>query len=57
MVEHSASIDALNKEKTSIARLSIISNATLVVLKLAVGVMIGSVSVISEAIQDRKSVV
>jgi len=52
MVEHSASIDALNKEKTSIARLSIISNATLVVLKLAVGVMIGSVSVISEAIHS-----
>lgn len=52
MVEHSASIDALNREKTSIARLSIISNATLVILKLAVGVMIGSVSVISEAIHS-----
>lgn len=47
-----ANVEALNKEKTSIARLSIISNATLVALKLAVGIMIGSVSVISEAIHS-----
>lgn len=45
-------IEALNREKTSIARLSIISNTALVVLKLAVGIMIGSVSVISEAIHS-----
>jgi cation diffusion facilitator family transporter len=52
MVNDNAHIDALNREKTSIARLSILSNATLVVLKLAVGFMIGSVSVISEAIHS-----
>jgi cation diffusion facilitator family transporter len=52
MVNDNANIEALNKEKTSIARLSIISNTVLVILKLAVGVMIGSVSVISEAIHS-----
>jgi len=52
MVNDNSRVDALNKEKTSIARLSIISNATLVVLKLAVGFTIGSVSVISEAIHS-----
>jgi cation diffusion facilitator family transporter len=52
MVNDNANIEALNKEKTSIARLSIISNSLLVVLKLAVGIMIGSVSVISEAIHS-----
>jgi cation diffusion facilitator family transporter len=52
MVNENANIDALNKEKTSVARLSIISNTTLVILKLAVGLMIGSVSVISEAIHS-----
>jgi cation diffusion facilitator family transporter len=45
-------VEALNREKTSIARLSIISNATLVILKLTAGFMIGSVSVISEAIHS-----
>jgi cation diffusion facilitator family transporter len=45
-------VEALNREKTSIARLSILSNATLVILKLAAGLMIGSVSVISEAIHS-----
>lgn len=50
MINHD--IEALNKEKTSIARLSIISNASLVVLKLVAGFMIGSVSVISEAIHS-----
>jgi cation diffusion facilitator family transporter len=48
----SASIEELNREKTSIARLSIASNTVLVVAKLAVGLMIGSVSVISEAIHS-----
>jgi len=38
--------------KTSVAALSIISNTVLVTLKLAVGVAIGSVSVISEAIHS-----
>jgi cation diffusion facilitator family transporter len=52
MVNDNANIEALNKEKTSVARLSIISNTLLVVLKLAVGIMIGSVSVISEAIHS-----
>ncbi|WP_424359478.1 cation diffusion facilitator family transporter [Methanocella sp. MCL-LM] len=47
-----SSIDQLNKEKTSIARLSIVSNLSLVILKLIVGFMIGSVSVISEAIHS-----
>jgi cation diffusion facilitator family transporter len=48
----SGSIDQLNREKTGTARLSIFSNAGLVVLKLAAGFMIGSVSVISEAIHS-----
>ncbi len=48
----SASIEELNREKTSIARLSIVSNTVLVIGKLVVGLMIGSVSVISEAIHS-----
>jgi len=52
MVNDNAHIDALNMEKTSTARLSIISNTALVILKLAAGIMIGSVSVISEAIHS-----
>jgi cation diffusion facilitator family transporter len=48
----SDSIEDLNREKTSIARLSIMSNSLLVVTKLVVGIMIGSVSVISEAIHS-----
>jgi cation diffusion facilitator family transporter len=47
-----SSIEELNREKTSIARLSIGSNSLLVVTKLVVGIMIGSVSVISEAIHS-----
>ena len=39
-------------EKTAVALLSVISNTVLVVLKLIVGVLIGSVSVISEAIHS-----
>jgi cation diffusion facilitator family transporter len=46
------SIEDLNREKTSIARLSIASNALLVAAKLTVGLTIGSVSVISEAIHS-----
>ncbi|MCX6346286.1 MAG: cation diffusion facilitator family transporter [Armatimonadetes bacterium] len=38
--------------KTSVAMLSVISNTTLVVLKLIIGLAIGSVSVISEAIHS-----
>lgn len=48
----SKEIEELNKEKTSIARLSIISNLLLVIMKLVAGVMIGSVSVISEAVHS-----
>lgn len=40
------------RRKSSVALLSVISNATLVLLKLIVGVVIGSVSVISEAIHS-----
>lgn len=42
----------IDKRKASAARLSVISNSTLVLLKLAVGLAIGSVSVISEAIHS-----
>ena len=52
MIANDHNIEQLNKEKTSIARLSIASNLTLVLLKLAVGILIGSVSVISEAIHS-----
>ncbi len=38
--------------KTPVALLSVVSNATLVLLKLIVGIVIGSVSVISEAIHS-----
>jgi cation diffusion facilitator family transporter len=38
--------------KIRVAALSVISNTTLVVMKLAVGLMIGSVSIISEAIHS-----
>jgi len=46
------SVEDLNREKKSIARLSILSNSLLVVAKLVVGLTIGSVSVISEAIHS-----
>ena len=42
----------VDKRKASVARLSVISNTTLMLLKLAVGLAIGSVSVISEAIHS-----
>jgi cation diffusion facilitator family transporter len=41
-----------NKRKSKVAMLSVISNTSLVILKLVVGMMIGSVSVISEAIHS-----
>ncbi|VVB65152.1 Ferrous-iron efflux pump FieF [uncultured archaeon] len=44
--------ETIDNRKASAARLSVISNSTLVVLKLAVGIAIGSVSVISEAIHS-----
>lgn len=40
------------KRKSNVALLSVISNITLVILKLIVGLVIGSVSVISEAIHS-----
>ena len=41
-----------NKRKSNVALLSVISNTSLVILKLVAGTMIGSVSVISEAIHS-----
>lgn len=40
------------KEKLMVARLSVFSNSTLVILKLSVGIMMGSVAVISEAVHS-----
>jgi cation diffusion facilitator family transporter len=39
----------IQKQKTSVALLSIISNSTLVVLKLITGILTGSISILSEA--------
>ncbi len=44
--------ETANKRKTSVALLSVASNSLLVLFKLMVGMMIGSVSVISEAIHS-----
>lgn len=41
-----------NHQKINIARLSIISNTTLIVLKLVIGLLISSISVISEAVHS-----
>ncbi|HUS76305.1 MAG TPA: cation diffusion facilitator family transporter [Methanothrix sp.] len=41
-----------DKRKSNVALLSVISNSSLVILKLVVGTMIGSVSIISEAIHS-----
>lgn len=38
--------------KTKVARLSLLSNSTLIILKLIVGLATGSVSIISEAIHS-----
>jgi cation diffusion facilitator family transporter len=43
---------ALMNKKVRIARLSIISNSGLIVIKLAVGIVSGSISIISEAIHS-----
>lgn len=40
------------KEKVFVAALSVLSNTTLIILKLIIGVIIGSVSVLSEAIHS-----
>ena len=45
-------MEGTSRRKTSVALLSVISNAALVLLKLVVGVAIGSISVISEAIHS-----
>ena len=45
-------MNKLNARKTSVALLSVISNAMLIALKLIIGLAIGSVSVISEAIHS-----
>ena len=42
----------IQKQKANVASLSIISNSVLVVLKAAIGILIGSVSVLSEAIHS-----
>jgi len=44
--------DSIEKRKSSVALLSVASNTILVLLKLTVGIIIGSVSVISEAIHS-----
>ncbi|HWQ20213.1 MAG TPA: cation diffusion facilitator family transporter [Methanotrichaceae archaeon] len=44
--------DFIDKRKSSVALLSVTSNTALVLLKLTIGIMIGSVSVISEAINS-----
>ena len=41
-----------NQEKVAVARLSVYSNSTLVVLKVSIGTLMGSVAVISEAIHS-----
>src|SRR5665647_1087739 len=43
---------AMNREKEKVARLSVASNTLLVLLKLAVGLAIGSVAIIAEAIHS-----
>src|SRR5665647_23190 len=46
-----------NYKKVSIARLSIVSNTLLIIIKLAVGLISGSVSIISEAIHSSMDLV
>jgi len=52
MSSQSLDTDAINKLKEKTARLSVVSNTILVVLKCIVGLSIGSVSIISEAIHS-----
>jgi cation diffusion facilitator family transporter len=42
----------MKKEKIEVARLSILSNLTLVILKLSIGLLTGAVSILSEAIHS-----
>jgi cation diffusion facilitator family transporter len=42
----------VTKEKISVARLSVISNTSLIIMKVIIGIMIGSVSILSEAIHS-----
>lgn len=44
--------DAVAKKKTGVAMLSVVSNSALITLKLVVGLLIGSVAVMSEAIHS-----
>ena len=50
--DHGALIMEADQRKRKVALLSVVSNTTLVLLKLAVGLAIGAVSVISEAIHS-----
>jgi cation diffusion facilitator family transporter len=43
---------SVSRRKTGVALLSVVSNTTLIILKLIVGLLIGSVAVISEAIHS-----
>ncbi|MFZ3060489.1 MAG: cation diffusion facilitator family transporter [Candidatus Methanoperedens sp.] len=43
---------AAHKEITSVARLSIYSNSLLLIMKLSVGILIGSISILSEALHS-----
>ncbi|MDL5502063.1 MAG: cation transporter, partial [Candidatus Methanoperedens sp.] len=43
---------AAHKQITSVARLSIYSNSLLLIMKLAVGIFIGSISILSEALHS-----
>ena len=52
MFDHGALIMEADQRKRKVALLSVVSNTTLVLLKLAVGLAIGAVSVISEAIHS-----
>ncbi|MDD2707355.1 MAG: cation diffusion facilitator family transporter [Verrucomicrobiae bacterium] len=52
MTDHPELSQVEQEQKTGAARLSVASNGLLVLLKLAVGIMINSVSVISEAIHS-----
>jgi cation diffusion facilitator family transporter len=52
MPDKRTDIDELNREKSRIASLSVLSNSVLLVSKLTIGLLIGSVSVISEGIHS-----
>ncbi len=52
MPEKRIEINQLNREKSRIASLSVLSNTVLLVSKLTIGLLIGSVSVLSEGIHS-----